>query len=91
MEDILELILTVTLEVISGLKFKKQSTRRRVMTAFFSVLATALDGFLIWTTVSTALRGEIVGAAVLGIITLCLIVISVAVVLRGHKNDWEQY
>ncbi len=91
MDDILELILTVICEVISGLKFKKQSTRRWVMTVFISALATALDGFLTWTAISVALSGETIGAIVLGIMVFCLTIISFAVIIRGHKDNWSKY
>lgn len=90
MEDILELFAEIIWALIDHHKFKRQSTRTRVITAFWLILGGILVGIIAWnfwdvfenrTSVTACICWSIAAAAAVGWLVF---------VIRGHLKNWPR-
>ena len=91
LDGIVEILLTIFVDVLSDMKYKRPATRTWVMSGFFTVLGLAMVGFCVWGAVSLFCQGSMIGMAVLAVITVATAVVFCVVVIRGHKRNWDRY
>jgi len=89
MADILELLLSVTVEIVSAVKFKNPRVRRWIITVIFALLGGTVFGTCAWGAVTLLREGSIAGAIVMSVIALAVAIVALIIIIRGHKRNWE--
>ena len=88
MDDMLELLLTVLVEALSGMQFKNPRRRTWILTGFLSVLALLFVVFITWNAVRLFQQGSAIGTVTLGVLALAALVVCSIIIVRGHKTNW---
>ena len=91
MDNIIEAIIEVAGSVFEFIfdHIKNPQKRRWALTGLYSVIATVMDGFLLWRMISFLQDENHLGAAVLGGFTVLATVIFGFIIIRGHRRNWQ--
>ena len=91
MEDFLELLVTILIEITNGIKLKKPRVRTFVITGIFTVLSVIFVSLLLSDAASLYAQGNTVGTIVMSVIALAIGIVSLIVIIRGHRSSWVKY
>ena len=91
MLSILEFLFTLAIEIANAMKFKKAKTRTRAMTVIFVLFFGLVTAVPSTGAIEFLRQGEVIGAAVMGVIALAAAAVGLVIVIRGHKNNWKKY
>ena len=92
MDDIIEAVFEIVGTIIETIFDNIKSPRKRkwALTSFYSVIALAVAGFVLWLTVSTVDAFYPIGTIILGTVTGALFVLFAFFIVRGHRRSWTR-
>lgn len=90
MEDILELVFTITAEIVDVVKFKNPKTRTWVMTILHGLCFAIVTGTAAVGAIALYKQDNLLGVSVVGGLAVAALIVAVIVLVKGHRSNWQR-